>query len=154
MCSDDSGTATKPQSLSWGPHPCAKHLLLASIVWAGERLIWTFQHFMTSVHLPLCSFSSLELVLEQQNICNCVSIENKVTTPGGIQGQVGWSLGLPDLVLHLPTAGGWNQMIFEVPFNSSHSMILWFNIKLQITFLITRESLLRPPSVICMFLPL
>jgi len=42
--------------------------------------------------------------------------------PGGIQGQVEWDPGQPEL---LPMAGGWSLMTLKVPSNLNHSMILW-----------------------------
>ena len=43
--------------------------------------------------------------------------------PGGAPGQVGWDLGsLSWWGAALPTAGGWNSMIFKVPSNPSHSV--------------------------------
>ena len=55
-----------------------------------------------------------------QRSCGC-------PIPGGIQGQVGWGLGQPDLVdVNQPNAGVWNWMGLKVPFNLRHSMILWF----------------------------
>ena len=50
--------------------------------------------------------------------------------PGGVQGQVGWGPGQPGLVLNVEVGGpacgreGWSLMIFDVPSNPSHSMIL------------------------------
>jgi len=42
----------------------------------------------------------------------------------GIQGQVGWGSGQPDLVgSNQPMAGAWNYMVFKVPSNLTHSMI-------------------------------
>ena len=53
-----------------------------------------------------------------QRSCGC-------PIPGGIQGQVGWGLGQPDLVdVNQPNAGVWNWMGLKVPFNLRHSMIL------------------------------
>ena len=50
--------------------------------------------------------------------------------PGGVQGQFGWGLGQPDLVLDLAVGnpvwqGGWNLMTLEVPSNPSDYMIVW-----------------------------
>ena len=51
-----------------------------------------------------------------------------VTVPGGVQGQVGWGSGQPDLVngeVGGPAwLGGWRFMILEVPSNPGHSVIL------------------------------
>jgi len=48
---------------------------------------------------------------------------------GGVQGQVGWGPGQPELVLNVEVggpalAGGWRFMILEVPSNPGHSVIL------------------------------
>ena len=45
---------------------------------------------------------------------------------GSVQGQVGWSSEQPGLVEDVPAhgRGGWNYMIFKVPSNPHHSMIL------------------------------
>ena len=46
-------------------------------------------------------------------------------TPGGAHGQVGWGPGQPGLVIgNQCMARGWSSMIFEVPSNPSHSVIL------------------------------
>ena len=66
-------------------------------------------------------------MLEQaaQRGCRC-------SVSGGVQDQVEWGPRKPGLVPD-PEAGGpacgsggWNLMILGVPFNPSHSMILWF----------------------------
>ena len=50
--------------------------------------------------------------------------------PGGVQGQVGWGPGQPGLVLHVEVSGpaygvgGWSFVIFDVPSNPSHSVIV------------------------------
>ena len=45
--------------------------------------------------------------------------------PVGVQGQVGWGPEQPDLVGGSLVHGkGWNQMIFKVPSDTSHDMIL------------------------------
>ena len=55
---------------------------------------------------------------------------NAPSIPGGIQGQVGWGPGQPGLLLNVEvgdpaySAGGWRFMIFKVPSNPSHSVIL------------------------------
>ena len=47
--------------------------------------------------------------------------------PGGIQSQVGWGPGQPELVGgNQLTAGGWYWVIFNVHSKPSYSMILWF----------------------------
>ena len=46
---------------------------------------------------------------------------------GGIQGQVGWGPGQPELVGGSPTHGrGWHRVCFELPSNLSHAMTQWF----------------------------
>jgi len=51
--------------------------------------------------------------------------------PGGVKDQVGWGPGQPGLGSDLKVGGpacgrgGWNLMMFRVPSNPSHSMILW-----------------------------
>ena len=53
-----------------------------------------------------------------QRSCGC-------PIPGGIQGQVGWGFGQPDLLGGSPAhEGGWNQMTFKDPSNPKYSMIL------------------------------
>ena len=51
-----------------------------------------------------------------------------VDVPGGVQGQVGWGPGQPDLVngeVGGPAwQGDWRFMILEVPSNPGHSVIL------------------------------
>ena len=48
-------------------------------------------------------------------------------TLGRVQGQAAWGPEQSDLVGgNQPTAGGWNWMIFKVPSNLSHPMILYF----------------------------
>jgi len=46
---------------------------------------------------------------------------------GSVQGQVRWGFEQPGLVEGVPAhgRGGWNSMIFKVPSNPNHSMILW-----------------------------
>jgi len=46
--------------------------------------------------------------------------------PRSVQGQVGWSSEQPGLAEDVPARGrrGWNQMIFTVPSNPNHSLIL------------------------------
>ena len=45
--------------------------------------------------------------------------------PGSTEDQVGWGPEQPCLVrAALPTAGGWNWMIFNIPSNLSHSVLL------------------------------
>ncbi|PKU40413.1 rna-directed dna polymerase from mobile element jockey-like [Limosa lapponica baueri] len=46
--------------------------------------------------------------------------------PGSVQGQVGWGFEKPAQSGRCPWSwqGGWNWMIFKVPSNSNHSMIL------------------------------
>ena len=50
--------------------------------------------------------------------------------PGGVEGQVGWGPGQPDLVLNVEVGGpacgrgGWSFMILGVPSNPGHSVIL------------------------------
>ena len=57
-----------------------------------------------------------------QKSCGC-------PIPEGAQGQFGWDPGQPELMPDLwlailpATEGGWNWMIFEVPYNPSYSMI-------------------------------
>ena len=50
-----------------------------------------------------------------------------VAAPSLAQGQVAWSSEHPGLVEGVPAhdRGGWNHMIFKVPSNPNHSMILW-----------------------------
>jgi len=54
-----------------------------------------------------------------QRSCGC-------PLPGSVQGQVGWSSEHPGLVEGVPAHGRgvWNQMIFKVPSNPNHSVIL------------------------------
>ena len=56
--------------------------------------------------------------LELNSDCSTASL--------GIQGQVGWDSGQPDLVAGNPAhgRGGWNCIISKVPSNPNHSMIL------------------------------
>ena len=59
---------------------------------------------------------SLEKVTQKS--CGC-------PIPIDAQGQVGWGTGQPDLVRgNQPTTGCWSWVIFKVPSNLSHSMIL------------------------------
>jgi len=45
---------------------------------------------------------------------------------GSVQGQVGQGFEQPDLVESILAhgSGGWNQMVFKVPLNTNHPMIL------------------------------
>ena len=58
-----------------------------------------------------------------QRSCGC-------PIPGGVQGQVGWGLRLPGLVLNVEVGspacgrGCWSLVNLEVPSNPSHSVIL------------------------------
>lgn len=48
--------------------------------------------------------------------------------PWSVHGQAGWHFEKPDLVEGIPAyggGGGWKWMIFKIPSNSRHSMILW-----------------------------
>ena len=69
--------------------------------------------------LPLEGGETLAQVAQRS--CGC-------PLPGSVQGQVGWSSEQPGLVEDVPAQGkeGWNRMIFKVPSNPNHSMILWF----------------------------
>ena len=54
-----------------------------------------------------------------------------MTHPEGMEGQIGWGPGQPELVsgmllsaTTLLMAVGWNYMIFKAPSNLNHSVIL------------------------------
>ena len=68
----------------------------------------------------LYSDSGKALVQAAQRSCGCL-------IPGGVQGHtgLGWGSEQPGLVAGNPWQGVWNQMIFKVPSNPSHSVILW-----------------------------
>jgi len=46
------------------------------------------------------------------------------SSPGSVQDQVGWVFGQPSGRGPFPWQGGWNWMVFRVPSNPSHSVIL------------------------------
>lgn len=57
--------------------------------------------------------------LLDQRSCGC-------PLPGSVWGQAEWDSEQPGLIKDVPTrGGGWNLMIFEIPFNPSHLMMLW-----------------------------
>jgi len=65
----------------------------------------------------LCLEGGEALAWTAQRNCECA-------IPAGIQGQVGWGSGQPDVVGDNPTAGICKRVGFKVPSNTSHSMIL------------------------------
>ena len=58
----------------------------------------------------------------------CVTVQEKGTPPlpASVQGQVGWGFEHWSSGRCLcPRQGDWNKIIFKVPSNTNHSMILW-----------------------------
>jgi len=53
-----------------------------------------------------------------QRSCGC-------PLPGSVQSHTGWGFEQPGLVDRVPACGrGWNQMIFKVPSNPNHSVMI------------------------------
>ena len=71
------------------------------------------------IHYSSTTPSLLNLPSEAVDVPSLGALQARLD---GAVSNLGWR------EVSLPIAGGWNQVVLEVPSNPNHSTILWFNI--------------------------